>query len=292
MGIWKKSDLIQPLADHFNLSQEEVNQEYQSGKGSIFIDRIAWALSYFALTDLLNRPKRGYYQINELGKKFVNKSDEEINKYIKQKMAERETERHQNSELSDKIQPSFDVNDNTPQEQLYASYETIRQGIYDEILDTILSKKPIAFERLVIELLQRMGYGGAIEKSGRVTQYSKDGGIDGEIKEDILGLGKIHIQAKRYRRDSCIGRPEIQSFAGALLGSNANKGVFITTARYSAEAIEYAKNIPSAKIALVDGQKLAEYIYQYELGVQIEQTISIKKLDIDYWDNMPNDENV
>lgn len=289
-NAWRKPDLVAPLAKHFSLTDEEVNQEYESGNGSIFIDRISWTLSYFALTDLLSRPKRVVYVINDLGKSFVNQSNEEINRYVKQKMAERQVEITPNTQPSNDVQADFSTNQNTPQEQLYASYEAIRQGIYDEILDVILSKTPLAFERLVVELLQKMGYGGAVEKSGRVTKYSKDGGIDGEIREDVLGLGRIHIQAKRYQRDTVIGRPDIQSFAGALLGSNANKGVFITTARYSAEAIEYAETIPSARIILIDGKKLAEYIYQYGLGVQVEQTLIIKKLDNDYWDNMPNEE--
>ncbi len=136
-----------------------------------------------------------------------------------------------------------------------------------------------------------MGYGGAVEKAGRVTPYTKDGGIDGEIYEDVLGLGRIHIQAKRYSKSSAIGRPDIQSFADALLGDNANKGVFITTSRFSADAVAYAQNLSNARIVLIDGRKLAEYIYKYGLGVQVEQTISIKKLDTDYWDNIPDDIN-
>ncbi len=287
---WRKPDLIQPLISHFNLTDEEVNEEYESGNGSIFIDRISWALSYLALSNLLSRPRRGVYIINDLGRSFINKSDDEINGYVKQKMIERQAELIIKPPADNRDRVDFSSSQNTPQEQLYTSYETIRQGVYDEILDVILSKTPLAFEKLVVELLQKMGYGGAVDKAGRVTRHTKDGGIDGEIREDVLGLGRIHIQAKRYRRDAVIGRPDIQSFAGALLGSNANKGVYITTARYSAEAIEYAETIPSARIVLIDGQKLAEYIYQYGLGVQIEQTISIKKLDNDYWDNMPNDD--
>ena len=288
--IWKKSKLTDPLIKHFNLTDEEATKEYESGNGLIFLDRISWALSYFALTGILNRPKRGSYVISALGKTFLDKTNEEINIFVKQKMSERQAEKLNNTELGQDVEKNnINQNANTPQEQLYASYETIRQETYEEILDTILTKTPMAFERLVVELLQKMGYGGAVEKAGRVTQYSKDGGIDGEIYEDVLGLGRIHIQAKRYQKSNTIGRPDIQSFAGALLGDNANKGVFITTSKFSTDAVIYAQNLSNARIVLIDGQKLAEYIYKYGLGVQVEQTLSIKKLDTDYWDNIPDD---
>lgn len=288
--IWKKSKLTDPLIKHFNLTDEEATKEYESGNGLIFVDRISWALSYFALTGILNRPKRGSYVISALGKTFLDKTNEEINIFVKQKMSERQAEKLNNTELGQDVEKNnINQNANTPQEQLYASYETIRQETYEEILDTILTKTPMAFERLVVELLQKMGYGGAVEKAGRVTQYSKDGGIDGEIYEDVLGLGRIHIQAKRYQKSNTISRPDIQSFAGALLGDNANKGVFITTSKFSTDAVIYAQNLSNARIVLIDGQKLAEYIYKYGLGVQVEQTLSIKKLDTDYWDNIPDD---
>lgn len=288
--IWKKSKFTDPLIKHFNLTDEEATKEYESGNGLILVDRISWALSYFALTGILNRPKRGSYVISALGKTFLDKTNEEINIFVKQKMSERQAEKLNNTELGQDVEKNnINQNANTPQEQLYASYETIRQETYEEILDTILTKTPMAFERLVVELLQKMGYGGAVEKAGRVTQYSKDGGIDGEIYEDVLGLGRIHIQAKRYQKSNTIGRPDIQSFAGALLGDNANKGVFITTSKFSTDAVIYAQNLSNARIVLIDGQKLAEYIYKYGLGVQVEQTLSIKKLDTDYWDNIPDD---
>src|SRR5690606_20788278 len=178
--IWKKSKLTDPLIKHFNLTDEEATKEYESGNGLIFVDRISWALSYFALTGILNRPKRGSYVISALGKTFLDKTNEEINIFVKQKMSERQAEKLNNTELGQDVEKNnINQNANTPQEQLYASYETIRQETYEEILDTILTKTPMAFERLVVELLQKMGYGGAVEKAGRVTQYSKDGGIDG-----------------------------------------------------------------------------------------------------------------
>jgi restriction system protein len=181
--------------------------------------------------------------------------------------------------------------EHTPQEKLYASFTNIRKSIYEEILSTILSKTPTEFEKLVVILLQSMGYGGEIKNSGFVTSRTNDGGIDGIIKEDILGLGRIHIQAKRYKLDSGIGREAIQSFVGALAVAQSNKGVFITTSYFSRGAIDYAENLNgSTTVVLIDGEQLAEYIYDFGLGMQVEQTIKIKKLDSDFWDSMLDNE--
>jgi len=154
-------------------------------------------------------------------------------------------------------------------------------------ISTILTKTPVAFEKLVVSLLQKMGYGGEIQNSGLVIKASNDGGIDGIIKEDILGLGRIHIQAKRYKTDISIGREEIQKFVGALAVAQSNKGVFITTSCYTKGALEYANNLnDSTTLVLIDGKQLAGYIYDFGLGMQVEQTIEIKKLDADFWDSL------
>ncbi|UOP04820.1 restriction endonuclease [Conchiformibius kuhniae] len=278
--LWRKSQLIEPLAQHFNLNEDERNAEYPSGNGNIFADKISWVLSYHALTGLLLRPKRGVYQISELGKAYAVKSDAEIVAFVKEQMALRNKDTK--TENFDEVEPNLD-----PREQLEQSFRIIRQAVYDEILETIISKTANAFEKLVIDLLKHMGYGGKVEKSAIVTKQSRDGGIDGEIREDVLGLGRIFIQAKRYQHHETIGRPAIQTFAGAI--NPQDKGVFITTARYSKDALEYAQNRSSPRLVLIDGQQLAEYIYHYGLGMQTEQIFSIKKLDSDFWDEMPDD---
>jgi restriction system protein len=143
-----------------------------------------------------------------------------------------------------------------------------------------------------VKLLDKMGYGGVVKDSGQVTQLSNDGGIDGIIKEDVLGLGRIHIQAKRYKRENVIGREDIQKFVGALAVAQSNKGVFITTSSYSKSAIEYASSLNgSTNVVLIDGSKLAEFIYEYGLGMQTEQEVIIKRMDSDFWDKMLDDEN-
>lgn len=178
----------------------------------------------------------------------------------------------------------------TPQEKLYNSFNKIRDAVYEEILNTILSKSPSSFEKLVVLLLQKMGYGGEIKDSGLITKKSNDGGIDGIIKEDILGFGRINIQAKRYKRELVIGREEIQKFVGALMVAQSNKGVFITTSYFSKGAIEYVQNLyGNTTVVLIDGIKLAEYIYNFGLGMQVEQLIEIKKMDSDFWDSMSDE---
>ncbi len=270
-----------PLAKVFGLSEEEMSQKYESGNGKIFYDRVSWALSYMNMTGLVQKPARGVYQISELGKQKL-KTPENINKFIAEQLEKRESPKRLKAA---NIQTSY--TDLTPQEELYESSAKIRTSVYEDIIDVILSKSPRDFEQLVVTLLQRMGYGGEIKASGIVTQYSNDKGIDGIIKEDVLGLGRIHIQAKRYARENTIGREEIQKFVGALAVAQSNKGVFITTSSYSKGAIEYGENLNgSTTLVLIDGRDLAEYIYDYGLGMQIEQTIEIKKLDSEFWDSM------
>lgn len=262
----KLRDFIEPLSKYFKLTDEEVNEIYPSGNGHIFYDRISWALSYLNMGGLLDKPKRGIYKINQSGIDLL-KTPEKVNYFINRQIENREPNK-QKKKLNDSHIIEDSVSELTPQERLYSSFSNIRNSVYSDILSTILTKTPTSFEKLVVMLLQKMGYGGEIENSGLVTKVSNDGGIDGIIKEDVLGLGRIHIQAKRYKMDSCIGREEIQKFVGALAVAQSNKGVFITTSYYSKGAIEYVNNLNgSTTIVLIDGKQLAEYIYDYSLGM-------------------------
>lgn len=286
----KLRDFIEPLSKFFKLSEEEINEMYPSGNGHIFYDRISWALSYLNMSGLLDKPKRGIYKINQKAIDLL-KTPENVNLFIEKQLGKREPNKTKKKSTEEQINIEEIASELTPQERLYSSFSNIRNSVYSDILNTILTKTPTSFEKLVVMLLQKMGYGGEIENSGLVTKVSNDGGIDGIIKEDVLGLGRIHIQAKRYKTDNCIGREEIQKFVGALAVAQSNKGVFITTSYYSKGAIEYVNNLNgSTTIVLIDGKQLAEYIYDYSLGMQVEQTIEIKKLDADFWDSM-KDEN-
>lgn len=283
-GQLKLSEFEAPLANHFGLSEDEVHEEYISGNGKIFYDRISWALSYMNMAGLVKKPKRGVYEISLLGSEKL-ASPDSINHFITIELAKK-----QKNKPTQTKQLAVNEAGLTPQEELYASAEKIRESRYQEIIETIISKKPREFEKLVVSLLQKMGYGGEIKQSGAVTSYTSDGGIDGIIKEDVLGLGRIHIQAKRYSASNNVGREEIQKFVGALAVAKSNKGVFITTSSFSQGAIIYADSLNgSTTLILIDGQKLAEYLYDYGVGLQVEQTIEIKKLDSEFWDSMEND---
>ncbi len=285
-GRLKLSEFEAPLAKHFGLTDTELHKKYESGNAKIFYDRISWALSYMNMAGLLNKPKRGLYEISTLGLEKL-KSPEALNDFIATKFAKQSKSK---SRKSSEIPISRALESLTPQEQLYESATKIRESRYQEILDTILNKTSREFEKLVILLLQRMGYGGQIKQSGIITSYTNDGGIDGIIKEDVLGLGRIHIQAKRYAQSNNVRREEIQKFVGALAAAQSNKGVFITTSTFSQGAIAYAKNLNSSTmLSLIDGWQLATYLYEYGVGLQVEYTIQIKKLDNEFWDAMEND---
>ena len=287
-GILKLNEVVTLLGEHFQLTQEEMSEMYSSGNGHIFYDRVSWALSYLNMADLLDKPKRGLYNINDTGKLLL-QTPEKVNNYVDTKVSEREipSKSKKKTKLEEEINET--TNSGTPSEKLYSSFEKIKAARKTEIINMILSKTPYEFENLVVQLLQKMGYGGEIKDSGLVTKASNDGGIDGIIKEDELGLGRIHIQAKRYDHKNGIGRDDIQRFAGALLGAPMSKGVFITTSYFTKGANEYVDKLNNATIILIDGDQLAEYMYKFGLGMQIVQTIEIKKLDTDFWDTMKDD---
>jgi restriction system protein len=293
-GILKLKEFEAPLAKEFNLTHDELIQMYDSGNGPVFYDRVSWALSYLNMSGLVSKPKRGYYQITEEGAKALSTPDK-IDEFIAQKIQSRNREKIESPRNNITEQTLFinsTIDELTPSETIDISFEKIKNKIYNDILDTIISKTPREFEKLVVALLQKMGYGGEIQNSGEVTQYSNDNGIDGIIKEDVLGFGRIYIQAKRYKREIKIGREDLNKFVGALAVAQSNKGVFITTSNFNKNAIEYASKLNNnTTLVLIDGEQLAKYIYDYSLGMQTEQTIEIKKLDSDFWDSMEDDIN-
>lgn len=290
-----KASLIQPLAEHFQLTDDEVLETYEGKNTIIFPSHISWTLSYLKNAGLLEHPDRGQYVINKNGIAFSGRSNEEIKDYVKSQEKKRAHERKHNdkthasspakSENKTTIDPQKQEGQ-TLNDQINDLYLIYKRTKYEEIIDMILSKTPESFERVVVQLLQKMGYGRQFKDAGHTTQLSRDGGIDGEIREDVLGLGKISIQAKRYQRDQSIGRPEVQAFAGALQGSRSTKGVFITTSKFTRDAIDYARSLANVTIVLIDGMQLAEYMYQYGLGVEIRDEFAIKDLDESYWDEL------
>ena len=283
----RAKDLRIILAEYFKLNEEEMTKWYPSGNGEIFLDRITWALSYLFTSELVEKPKRAYYKISKKGLEMLSCTDEEINNYIKDSQKNRSLSKHKETNSQINITQNDEL---TPKESLDESYNNIKQSIQSEILTTILTKTPQELERLAVKLLQLMGYGGEVKNSGIVTKLSNDRGIDGIIKEDILGFNHISIQTKRYALGNNVGRKEVQSFVGAVAGTPSKKGVFITTSDFTREAIDYVETLNGSPIIiLMNGYQLAEYIYDYGLGLQTEKIFKVMKMDMDYWDSMDDD---
>ncbi len=223
--------------------------------------------------------RRGHFQITDRGRNVLREKPESINvryldrypEFVKFRQLSRQSE---GAKVSDEPPEA------TPEELLEQSYEKLREALAEEILSRVMSASPAFFERLVVELLVQMGYGGSLQDAGRAIGKTADDGIDGIIKEDRLGLDVIFVQAKRWQ--ATVGRPEIQKFVGALQGQRARKGVFITTSAFSADAREYASKIDS-KVVLIDGPQLAQFMMDFDLGVTTVASYQIKRLDSDYF---------
>ena len=277
-------DAITYLADIFNLIDEERKELLASGQQAVFDNRVGWARTYLKKADLLVSPKRGYFQITDKGKDVLIQNPGEINiKFLNQfpGFIEFKTTKKDNDKLDSEITEIIEISETTPQESIEFGYQKIRKELELELLNRVKSCSPDFFERLVVDLLVRMGYGGSRRDAGRAIGKSGDGGIDGIIKEDKLGLDIVYIQAKRWD-NTVVGRPEIQKFVGALHGQRARKGVFITTSRFSQEAREYVSIIDS-KIVLIDGQELAQLMIDNHVGVSTVSIYEIKKIDSDYF---------
>lgn len=269
------------LAIEFNLLDEEKEELLASGRKTIFYDRVGWARTYLGQAKLLESTRRGFFKITNRGNNLLSQNPQKINDKTLLQFSEFQDFLKRKSKKTEKnIVETTKENQNTPEESLEISYQTIRNALATDILEKVKSCSPSFFERLVVELLVAMGYGGTLHDAGKAVGKSGDGGIDGIIKEDRLGLDVIYLQAKRW--ESSVSRPEIQKFAGALLGQQARKGVFITTSDFTKEARDFAEKIDS-KIILINGEELAELMIDYNVGVSVATTYEIKKMDSDYF---------
>lgn len=270
-------EAIDCLADDFGLSEIEKRDRLPSGLQATFDNRVSWAKTYLQKAGLLESKKRGYFQIIELGLNVLKESPPKINinflmkypDFIKFKKRRKEPKEQ-------KVEGALA----TPEELIESAYQQLKDDLVVEILENIKNMSPTFFERLVVDLLVKMGYGGTRKDAGESIGRSGDGGIDGVIKEDRLGLDIVYIQAKRW--EGSIGRPEIQKFAGALLGKKGKKGIFITTSSFSKEAEQYVDNLEN-KIVLIDGEKLAQYMIDFNVGVSPMSLYEIKKIDTDFF---------
>jgi restriction system protein len=279
-------ELTKHLSDLFKLSPEEREQRIPSGQSTYIKNRTGWARTYLKKAGLLSSPKRGAVQITDRGREVLAQKPERINRALLEQFSEfrefqQKTAPQVNIEVNSPVAPDTE----TPEETIERSYTELRSQLADELLEQIKSCSSDFFDRLVVDVIVAMGYGGSHRDAAKATQRSNDGGIDGIIKQDRLGLDTIYIQAKKWDESRPIHRPEIQKFAGALQGVRARKGIFITTSSFSEGAREYVATIDS-KIVLIDGTELAQLMIDHGIGVTPHQTYEIKRLDSDYFEQV------
>lgn len=280
-------EAYETMARQFGVTTDERQELLPSGQQTIFDNRVGWARTYLKKASLLQSNKRGFFHITPRGSEVLRQSPPVINiRFLRQFPEFLEFQ-------SKSAKPGTDINLGTndfetsandsqsPSEEFELAYQRIRQTLATELLQTVKSCSPTFFERLVVDLLVKMGYGGTRKDAGEAIGRSNDGGIDGIIKEDRLGLDIVYIQAKRWD-ETLIGRPEIQKFAGALQGQRAKKGIFITTSKFTQSAHEYVAFIDS-KIVLIDGETLAQLMIDYNVGVNVIATYELKRMDSDYF---------
>ena len=279
----------QSIIEYLSLSEEDCALKTKSGNTTQIHDRLNWARQYLRRALFIELPERGVYHLSERGREYLN-SHTDLRK--KDLMAYPEFASYANGDTggipaSTSMKPTKDCKENTPiitpTEQLETAFQSINNDLAADLLQKTLEQSPVFFEDLVVDLLVKMGYGGSFANSAQVTPYVHDDGIDGIIYEDKLGLDKIYIQAKRYKPENIVGKPQIQQFAGALDEQKASKGVFITTSSYSKEARGYVDKL-SKKIVLIDGNELARYMIEYNVGVSVKTVYEIKRLDSDYFE--------
>lgn len=275
-------DVVALLANEFGLSEDERTRLLPSGGQPVMANRVAWAKTYLKKAGLVDQPKRGYVQLTTRGEQVVKSAPARIDIKFLEQFSEFVAFRD-NQETSEPTQQTIPVpavQNETPEELIEGGARAIRKALAEEILQRIKGCPPSFFERLVVELLVKMGYGGTRQDAGRAIGRSGDEGIDGVIHEDRLGLDVIYLQAKRW--EGVVGRPEIQKFVGALQGQRAKKGVFITTSDFTKEAVEYVRNIDN-KVVLINGALLANLMIDHNVGVSLAATYEIKKIDSDYF---------
>lgn len=279
-------ETLSDLAQQFALTDQDLLQLLPSGRTPVFTNRLAWAKVHLKAARLLDSPRRAHYRITPRGQEVLSQNPDRVDLRLLRAYPEynefRRTKRLTSSaEVVDEPDAASDQDGLTPEEHLEYGYQRVREDLAAELLRRVKDAPPAFFERVVLELLVAMGYGGSRQDAGSTVGRSGDGGIDGVIKEDRLGLDVIYLQAKRW--DTTVGRPEIQKFAGALQGQRAKKGVFITTSDFSRDAEDYVARIDS-RIVLIGGANLATLMIDHGIGVTRVASYEVKRIDSDYFD--------
>jgi len=269
-------EALDALATEFSLTDQERTQMLPSGQQRVFDNRVGWARAHMKMALLLETSQRGVFHITERGKDVLSQKPDAINQHLLKQFPEYQAATVRTKSTA----PIADDSLQTPEEEIEVAYEALRQALSGELLTQLKASSPAFFEKVVVDVLVKMGYGGSLKDAGKAIGRSGDEGIDGIINEDRLGLDSIYIQAKKW--EGTVSRPEIQKFAGALQGKRAKKGVFITTSDFSAGAQEFVSNIDS-KIILIDGNHFASLMIDYGVGVATEAVYELKRIDSDFF---------
>jgi len=274
------------IADQLGLSEDEREEMLPSGKQRLLHNRVHWAKFYMSKAGLIDSPKRGVFVASPSGLELLARKPERIDVETLKTFPTFGEFYGQAGSGSEPDQVSAAVaatnSDATPEEQIDAAHAVLTAALQAELLQRVLEQSPSFFERLIVELLVSMGYGGSHEDAARQLGKSGDGGIDGIIDEDRLGLDRIYVQAKRYAAGSSVGRPEVQGFVGSLVGLGAAKGVFVTTSTFSKQALDYARGLQQ-RVILIDGLRLTDLMTEFGVGVRTARTIEVKRLDEDFF---------
>jgi restriction system protein len=287
-GEWPARAIRDTLAAQFELTPDELEAQLPSGRDKTFRNRVGWALTGIYQAGLVDRPRRAIYRLNDRGRKVLAEEPDRVDLRVLNQFEEfRAFRSHETSDSNGgtattgtNAWPGDLTAAGTPEERAEAAYRELRSALASEVLERVREQTPDFFEQVVLDVLQAIGYGGPREHAAERLGRSGDGGVDGVIREDKLGLDLIYVQAKRWT--NTVGRPEIQQFVGALNGQRAAKGVFITTSNFSREAVQYADTV-NPRVILVDGKQLAELMLDHDVGVTVATRYDIKRVDLDYF---------
>ncbi len=292
-------DCLPALRAQFSISDEEAAETLPSGRTTVLASRAHWARTYMAKARLIESPRRGVHRITDRGRALLARGPERIdNALLRSEFPDfaewlacarqrpsgvTEGPRGNPGEEADCLDVLPVVHRESPEELIQRAHAEIEQTLADELLASVRAMEPVRFEKLVLDLMTAMGYGAGSLGSRRLTPATGDGGIDGIIHEDALGLDAVYVQAKRYAADNKVSRPAIQQFIGSLTGEGATKGVFVTTSGFSADARDYLRRVQH-RVVLIDGPELARRMIRHGVGVRVRETIEIKGIDADYFD--------
>ena len=278
--IHRMTEVRVNLAGVFALSEAEREERLPSGTQGRFANRVAWAKVYLEKAGMLHSPARGQFRITERGREVLKDPPVRLDIPFMERFPDFLEFRTKTRPRPSSLEPSSSEAEATPEEELESAYERLQTELAEELLQNVRRLSPTAFEHLVVDLMIGMGYGGGRPEAGSITQASADGGIDGVINEDRLGLDVIYVQAKRWEQP--VGRPEIHKFVGALHGRRARKGVFIATSRFTPDAQEYVEHI-DPRVILIDGERLARLMIDHGVGVSTKDTLRVQRVDLDYF---------